>query len=102
MDNNKINHADLKVVSGVIELLESYFGKMTVDRGKVHKCVGMDFELLDSGKLKIVMRDYLEECIKSFGEDIKTTISSRDGHNLFTVDNALDRLDTRKSEIFAI
>ena len=50
MDNTKIGHADHKVVSSVIESLESSFGKMTLDREKVHKFVEMDFELLDSGK----------------------------------------------------
>ena len=59
MDVTKISHIDPKVVSNIIDFLESSFGKMTVERGKIHTFVGMNFELLDSGKLKIVM----EECI---------------------------------------
>ena len=65
-----------------------------MDRGKRHKFVGIDFELLKSGKLKILMKEYLEEFIVAFGEAIKTTISSLGGHNLFTVDDTLDRLPT--------
>ena len=60
----------------------------------------MDFKLLDSVKLKIIMKECLEECIESFGEDIKTTIGSPGGHNLFNVDDTLEILDTEKSEIF--
>ena len=67
----------------MIESLEGVFGKMRIDRGKVHKFVGMDFELLDTGRLKVIMKDYLVEYVESFGEDIKTTISSLGGHALF-------------------
>ena len=65
---------------------------MTVNRGKKHKLVGIDFELLKSGKLKILMKEYREDYIVAFGEEIKTTTSSPGGHNLFTVDDTLDRL----------
>ena len=56
------------MVTCVIESLESSFGKMIVNRGKAHKFLGMNVYLLKDGKLKIIMREYLEECIDSFGE----------------------------------
>ena len=59
---------------------------MTVNRGKKHKFVGMDFELTKDGNLKIMITQYLEECIDSFSDDIKTTIGSPGGHDLFKVD----------------
>ena len=73
---------------------------MTVDRGKKHKFVGMDFELIDDETLKILMVQYLEECIDSFGEDIKNTIGSPCGHDLFSVDVDSDKLDADRFEIF--
>ena len=103
VDGTKISHVDPKVVSNVIESLESSFGNMTVERGKIHKFVGMNFELLDSGRLKIIMKEYLEECIEYFGEvdeNIKMTIGSPGGHDLFKVKEGLDRLDADKSKMF--
>ena len=46
VDDTKISHLDHKVVSRVIKSLEDDFGKMTVDRGKSHKFVRMNVELL--------------------------------------------------------
>ena len=46
------------------------------------------------------MRQYLEECIESFSEDIKTTISFSGGHDLFKVDESLEKLNTERSEMF--
>ena len=63
VDDTKISHVDSEVVTGVIESLENSFGKITVNRGKKHKFVGMDFELIEDGRLKIMMKQYLEECI---------------------------------------
>ena len=82
VDDTKISHLDTKVVTVVINSLESVFGKMTVDRGKAHKFMGMNFELLESGKLKIIMKEYLEEFTVSFEEIngiIKKTASSPGG-----------------------
>ena len=53
--------------------------------------------------MKVITREYLEECIDSFGElgnKIKTKIGSPGGHDLFKVDESLDRLDTKRSEMF--
>ena len=103
VDNTKISHVDYKVVTCVIKSLEGSFGKMTVNRGKYHKSLGMNFGLLKDGKLSMIMKEYLEECIDSFGElgrKIKKTIGSSEIHDLFKVDEKLDILDTERSEMF--
>ena len=103
VDDTKISHLNPNVVTNVIESLESVFGKMTVDRGKIHKFVGMNFEILDNGRLKIMMKEYLDECIESF-EEIDGVIVSKaltpGAHNIFEVDETLDKLCIRKSEMF--
>ena len=103
VDDTKISHLDHKVVTRVIKSLEGEFGEMTVDRGKSHKFVGMNFELLENGRLKIIMKEYLEECIESF-EEIDGIITSKapspGAHNLFEVDEALDKLGIKRSEMF--
>ena len=53
IDDTKSSHVDPSGVSEVIKNLEDILGKMTVNRGKKHKFVGMDFELTDNNNLKI-------------------------------------------------
>ncbi len=62
--------------------------------------MGMDFELTEDLILKIMMKQYLEECIDSSDKDIKTTISFANGHGLFKLNESLLRLSKDKSEIF--
>ena len=70
VDDNKISHVDPKVLDSVIETIESKFGTMTKRRGKKHTFVGMDIDFVGGGKVKILMKDYMEESIVSFGEDL--------------------------------
>ncbi len=42
---------------------------MTVTWGEKHTFVRIDFELLEDGNVKIMMKDYITECIEAFGED---------------------------------
>ena len=100
VDDNKILHVDPKVVDSVIEMIESKFGTMTNRRGKKHTFVGMDIEFLGGGKVKILMKEYLEESIVSFGEDLykKTTTPAKS--DLFKIDEMSKRLDKDTSERF--
>ena len=70
VDDNKISHVDSKVVDSVIKMTESKFGTMTKRRGKKHVFVGMSIEFIGDGKVKILMKEYLEESIVAFGEDL--------------------------------
>lgn len=73
VDNTKISHEDPSVVSNIIEIIEGYFGKMTVTRGKKHVFLGMDIEFLDDGKVgkvMISMIEYIKEIFEDFGEDL--------------------------------
>lgn len=45
VEDTKISHVDPKVITGIIKTLEISFGKPTVNRGKKHKFMGIDFEL---------------------------------------------------------
>ena len=71
VDNCKISHVDTKVNDDLIKILkeeyESIFedgsGKMTVNRGKVHKYLGMTLDYTTKGLCKVTMLDYIEEVI---------------------------------------
>ena len=68
--DTKISHVKANVVDWVIEQLEGKFGTTTKKRGNKHTFVGMDIEITEDGKVKISMKDYLEESFQAFGEDL--------------------------------
>ena len=87
VDDCKISHRSKKVVNNVIEWLrkdyESIFedgsGKMKVNRGKVHKYLGMTLDFTTKGQVKISMVDFVKDIISTWEKAPK---SSDDG---FTV-----------------
>ena len=72
VDDLKIGHKNPKVVSKVKKYLESKFGRMRVNRGMKHTYLGMNIEFKDQ-KVQIHIKDYVKECIESFGEAINST-----------------------------
>ena len=65
VDDTKISHKDPKVIDMIIKKIEDRFGKMTVQRGNKHTFIGMDIEIIKiGGKAKIMMKEYIEECIE--------------------------------------
>ena len=87
VDDNKISHEDPKGLYPVIEMIESKFSTMTKRRDKKHTFVGMDMRFIEEGKVKIPMKEYMGECIVSFGENLgeNTTKTPAKG-DLFKVD----------------
>ena len=100
VDDSKISHVDGKVVSKVIQEIEESFGEMSVKRGKQHTFVGMDFELKDDGSVSISMKDYLIECINSFGESFNGGASTPARTTLFDIKEGELELDEKRKEVF--
>jgi hypothetical protein len=100
VDDTKISHVDSKVVDWLIEEIEKKHDKMTIYRGKKHTFLGMDIEFLDNGKLKILMKGYIEEGIDDFGEDVSRPAASPASKGLFDIDQNSPRLSPEKSDKF--
>ena len=100
VDDCKISHVDSKVVDSIISQLEDKYGKMTITRGSKHVYIGMELEFLSNGRVKVLMKDHLEECFEIFGEEIKPIFATPASHNLFDVDENAQLLDKKSSEIF--
>jgi hypothetical protein len=74
VDDGKISHEHPKVVDETINLLraeyESIFedglGAMKVDRGKVHKYLGMTLDFSHKGQCTVTMHDYLDGILKAY------------------------------------
>ena len=100
VDDNKISHRDPKVVDSIIAAIEKQHGKMTVCRGLKHVFVGMNIDFLSSGRLKILMKEYLVEAIEDFGEDVSRPATSPACKGLFDVDENSKPLLKLKAEKF--
>jgi hypothetical protein len=100
VDDNKISHVDANVVTDVIKKIEEKFGKMTVTRGKEHTFLGMNLTLQEDGTVKIDMKDYVEEAIKDFGEDVSKHVATPAKKDLFEIDERSPRLDTKSADHF--
>ena len=70
MDDIQISYKDSKVVDQVIEIIEIFFDKMIVTRGKSHTFVGMDIKFMEDRTTEIKIKQYIKECTEEFGENI--------------------------------
>ena len=64
---------DKSVVNDVISLLSKEFGKeapLTIRRGNVHDYLGMTLDYSISGKVKIIMSDYIFNILHGLPEDM--------------------------------
>ena len=100
VDDNKVSHVDTDVVTGIIEMIEERFGKMTVTRGKRHTFLGMDIFFPGDGTVQITMADYLKEAIAESGLDIRRTVATPATRNLFDVTEPAQLLTQDQAEIF--
>ena len=74
---------------------------MTVTRGKEYNFVGMNFKLKDDGIVSIIMKDYIEECITSYGEEVSNNNTKTPANSkLFNVDVHSNKLSQDKSDMF--
>jgi hypothetical protein len=101
VDDCKISHVGSKQVDDILEQLEKQFGKLTITHGKKHTYIGMDIDFLSEGRVSILMKDHLLECIKTFEATdgkIESLVTTPAAHNLFDIDNEAKLLDKNKSE----
>ena len=100
VDDNKISHAKSSVVTQVIAQIEEKFGKMTVTRGNHHVFLGMTIVFNGDGNLSIGMKEYVQEAITEFGNDVSRPAATPARKNIFDVAEDAVLLSTRQSEIY--
>ena len=70
---------------------------MSVYRGNKQTFIGMDVELIkDKKKLKILTKDYINEAIEEFGEDIGPKVATPAKCDLFDIDENSPELSNEK------
>ena len=102
VDDNKLSHADPRVVTEILDAVKEHFGELVISRGNKHDLLGMKIEIDRKNKNVIIdMRDQIKEAFDTFGEDLDDTVSTPANKNLFTTyDGESPGLNEEKSEVF--
>ena len=100
VDDTKISHVDPKTVDWLLEKIEEEYGKLSITRGNKHTFVGIDFEIMSDGKVKIITKDYITEAIEDFGEDVSAGAVTPAANNLFVVSDEGNKLGKEQHDTF--
>jgi hypothetical protein len=103
VDDLKISHVDANVVTDVINLLESEFGKeapLTKTRGKVHDYLGMTIDYSIPGKVKFTMVDYIKTMLDELPDDMSGTATTPAASHLFDVNESAEKLPAAIGNIY--
>jgi hypothetical protein len=90
VDDLKISHEDPCVVSNIIELIRKEFGKeapLTETSGKQHDYLGMTIDYSISGKVQIIMVDYIKNILTDLPADMEGISATPASNHRFTVNN---------------
>ena len=104
VDDLKMSHVDTDVVTGVINQLDTVFGKdtpITVQRGKVHEHLGMTLDCQVKGKVKMLMKECIKEMLEGLPEDMRGEAATPAASHLFEVnDNNPQPLNEERAMFF--
>jgi hypothetical protein len=103
VDDLKISHVEPSVVTSVIELLQSEFGKeapLTITRGKVHEYLGMTIDYSIPGKVKFTMLDYIKGMLDDLPSDMDGAVITPASSHLFDVDESAEMLSEELGNTF--
>ena len=103
VDDLKISHVDANVVTDVIKLIESEFGKeapLTQTRGKIHEYLGMTIDFSLPGKVKFYMVDYIKLMLDDLPEEMSGTVPTPASAHLFEVNTSGEKLSEELGNFF--
>ena len=92
-------------VTNMIEWFKKEFedkdiGLVKISRGKKHKFLGMEFDFTDIGAVKIDMKSYVLDMIKSFPEKVTTKAATPAAVHLFQTREDAPKLSEEKASIY--
>ena len=99
VDNNKISHKDLQVVTQVIHSISEYFEELTVSRGDTHDFWGMKVTIKNQ-TVYIEMKDQIQEAIEQGKNQGGCKPPNPAKTDLFDVDKSSAPLDEKGSDSF--
>ena len=99
MDDLKISHKSLAVVTGIIKWLRGIYGELCILRGKKYKYLGMDLDYSIPGKVVFSMEKYTRNVIADFPVDMGKTTKIPGAEYLFPMQDADSRQTLPKEKI---
>jgi len=90
VDDLKILHIDPEVVTDMLDKRNATHGKeapITVQRGKTHEYLGMTIDYSVAGKVKMLMKDYIEDMLKDLLDEFAGVAATPAGSHLFEVNS---------------
>eukprot|EP00956_Cyclotella_meneghiniana_P014156 scaffold21075_cov96-Cyclotella_meneghiniana.AAC.1 len=103
VDDLHVSHVDKNENERLVAYLRRIYGdKMTINRGKEHRYLGMDFDYSRPGVLKMSMIKYIREVLDDFPELITKTSRTPHTDNLFKVrpEDEADFLSEDQAQLF--
>ena len=105
VDDVLSSHVDPKVNDSFAEWLNQEYGQLTpvtATRGKVHDYLGMILDFSTDGKVKVDMRQYIQNMISEFDQNELqgARVSTPAGEHLFKIDPRSPKLSKEQAEIF--
>jgi hypothetical protein len=103
VDNLKVSHVNDEVIENVISTLSERYGKeapLVVTRGKVHDYLGMTLEFSVEGKVKVIMKDYIQDMLDELPSDMDGESVTPAGEHLFTANENPVPLDEATAQMF--
>ena len=88
VDDNKISHVEQEVVDDIVAKIGKRFPGLTISTGTEHTFLGIRIKYLDNGTVSLNMRDFIQEVVDDFGEDVSQTVSTPAARWLFAVSDA--------------
>jgi hypothetical protein len=104
VDDLKISHVNDEVIENVISTLSERYGKeapLVVTQGKVHDYLGMMLNFSVEGKVKVIMKDYIQDMLDELpSSDMDGESVMPAGEHLFTVNENPVPLDEATAQMF--
>jgi len=73
---------------------------LTIHRGTIHEYLGMTIDYSEDGKVKFIMKDYIESILEKAPCEMDGTAITPTANHLFKVNENAKKLDNEKSDIF--
>ena len=107
VDDNFLSHKDTKVVDKIIEMVESHFPGLSVERGKKLNFLGMEIEFTNDKKVKLGTKQYiqstieeLEESLAAYKENLNKEYSCPAGRWLFKLKEDEKPITEDKADLY--
>jgi hypothetical protein len=103
VDDLKLSHIQQSILEDFSEKLNTKHTQkvpLTIHHGYVHKYLGMTIDYSKEGKVKFIMKDYVDGIQEEAPEDMRGNVVTPVTLNLFAVHKEAEKLDDNCAEVY--